>query len=169
MRRVAVFLVSFLFWCLLAWPYGEISKGWDGQSLLVGVGAALATALVFGGTFAEHPGRLADPVRWFWLICYIPVFVYACIKANLQVVYLVLHPAMPIKPGIVKVHTKLRSQTGITALANSITLTPGTLTVDANENGELYIHWIYVEAEGEKEATEAIVSNFERFLGRMIE
>ena len=169
MRRITVFVVSFITWCLLAWPYDGRLGTWDGQSLLVGLGVSLVVALVFGQTLAERPWLLLDPVRWFWLLCYIPVFAYYCVKANLHVVYLVLHPALPINPGIVKVHTTLRSGTGITALANSITLTPGTLTIDANEDGDLYIHWISVETTDEEEASKAIVSRFEGFLKRIVE
>ena len=108
------------------------------------------------------------PPRWFWFILYVPVFLYYCIKANLQVVYLVLHPAMPIRPGIVKVRTGLATDSGIAALANSITLTPGTLTVDARA-GELFVHWIYVETKDEEEATRRIPMHFERFLARIFE
>lgn len=169
MRRAAVFIVSFITWCLLAWPYDAALGGWDGQCLIVGVGASLLVALVLGESLAKRPRLLLSPVRWFWLLCYIPVFAYYCIKANLQVIYLVLHPSMPIKPGIVKVHTKLRSETGIAALANSITLTPGTLTVDAGEDGDLYVHWLSVTTTDEDEATEEIVSRFERFLRRIVE
>ena len=138
MQRIAVFIVAFLLWCGLVWPYGE--AGWDGQSLLLGLGVALLVAILFAGAITKAPGQFFNPVRIFWLIVYLPVFLYYCIKANLQVVYLVLHPDMPIKPGIVKVKTKLATESGVTALANSITLTPGTLTVDVVNGNELYIH-----------------------------
>lgn len=167
MRRLEVFVVAFLFWCLLAWPYST-SYGWDWQSIAVGLGASALTALVFGNVMAVRPSMLLDPVRWFWFIIYVPVFLYYCVKANLQVVYLVLHPKMPIRPGIVKVHTGLKSEVGVTALANSITLTPGTLTVDAG-GGDIYVHWISVEAPDEEGATNAISARFERFLKRIIE
>jgi len=168
-RRIEVFVVSFITWCLLVWPYGEVSGGLDGQSIIAGLIASLIVALVFGDGLAEEPAKLLNPVRWFWLLCYIPVFVYECVKANLHVAYLVLHPEMPIRPGIVKVRTNLRSKTGITALANSITLTPGTMTVDARENGEMYIHLIDVRVTGEEEATKQIVEPFEVFLKHIIE
>ena len=74
---------------------------------------------------------------------------------------------MPIKPGIVKVKTKLKSDSGVTALANSITLTPGTLTVDVANENELYVHWLVVESADEAEATKTIVSRFEFFLEKI--
>jgi len=169
MRRTVVFVASFVVWCLLVWPYGGAAGGWDVQSLVVGLGAALLVALIFPEALTESPAHLLDPRRWFWLLCYIPVFAYYCIKANLQMVYLVLHPRMPIRPGIVRVHTKLRSPAAIAALANSITLTPGTLSVDATEDGILYVHWVYVETEDEEEATKAIVERFEWFIERIFE
>lgn len=168
MRRAAIFLVSFITWCLLAWPY-DAARGWDGQVLLVGLAASALVALVFGTALTDRPGMLVDPRRWFWALCYIPVFAWYCLKANLQVAYLVLHPAMPIRPGIVKVRTGLKSRAAISALANSITLTPGTLTVDASDEGDLYVHWIDVKTAEESGATEEIVRRFEGYIRRIFE
>jgi len=75
----------------------------------------------------------------------------------------VIQPAIPINPGIVSVKTELKSSIGKTVLANSITLTPGTLSVDISED-TLYIHWIDVKKKEEDGATEAIVKGFEKYL-----
>jgi multicomponent Na+:H+ antiporter subunit E len=80
------------------------------------------------------------------------------------VAYRVLHPKLPIEPGIVKVKTSLSTLTGRVALANSITLTPGTLTVDLTDDGYLYVHWINVRAVDVEEATRKIVKRFEPIL-----
>ena len=53
---------------------------------------------------------------------------------------------MPIRPGIVKIKTTLRSEFAKTLLANSITMTPGTITVDIIGD-EMYIHWIFIRSE----------------------
>ena len=90
-------------------------------------------------------------------------------KANLDVVYRALHPQMPIHPGIVKIKTNLKSDSAITALANSITLTPGTLTVDVTEDGYLYIHWINVKSTDVEEASKLIAGKFEFFIERIFE
>ena len=107
-------------------------------------------------------------MRIIWFLWYLPIFLWECIKANMDVAYRVLHPKMPIKPGIVKVKTKLKTDIAKTFLANSITMTPGTLSVDIK--GEfLYIHWIYVRDEGMEKATEIIVDKFEKHLKRIFE
>jgi len=86
------------------------------------------------------------------------------------VAYRVCHPDLPINPGIVKVKTTLKSDTGLTFLANSITLTPGTMSVDIDqENGFLYIHWIDVKDKDIEKATEIIVKTFEDVLRRIFE
>jgi multicomponent Na+:H+ antiporter subunit E len=97
------------------------------------------------------------------------VLFYYMLIANLDVVYRVIHPKMPIKPGIVKVKTRLQSESGRTALANSITLTPGTLTVDITDDGFLYIHWINTQATGIEEASKRIVSRFETLLEKIFD
>jgi len=164
-----LFVVAFVIWCALVWPYNPESEGLDGQSMLVGAVAAVLTAGLFGNFFVKTPVKFLQLGRYLWLLCYMPVLAYYCIRANLQVVYLVLHPDIPIEPGIVKVKTKLRSESGIAALANSITLTPGTLSVDVADDGTLFVHWLLVEAEDEEEATRRIVSRFEPFLKRIFE
>ena len=85
------------------------------------------------------------------------------VKANLDVAYRVIHPRMPIKPGIVVIKTNLKQDIAKLILANSITLTPGTLTLDIKED-KLLIHWIDVKAEDKDEATKIVGERFEKYL-----
>lgn len=162
--RMMMFPVALAAWLLLNWPP-------DLPLLLIGIAVSLATALVMGSLFVTRPHMLAHPGRILtFLFVYLPVFLWELVKANLDVAYRVLHPMLPIEPGIVKIRTSLRSDTGITFLANSITLTPGTLTVDVDrENGFLYIHWIKVRSRDVEGATAAIGGKFERILRRIFE
>ena len=169
MRRLATFVIAFVTWCLLSWPYDAAAGRWDLQSLAVGVVAAALVALVVGAVLTSEPARLLNPIRWLWLLAFLPVFAYYCLKANVQVAYLVLHPKMPIHPGIVRVQTRLRTEAGICALANAITLTPGTLTVDAEPDGTLYVHWIDVKSADDAAASAEIAGRFETFLARVFE
>ena len=107
--------------------------------------------------------------RLFWFILYIPILFYYMLIANLDVLYRVIHPKMPINPGIVRVQTKLKSDTARTALANSITLTPGTLTVDITSKGVLYIHCINIAKKNREEFTKKIVTRFENILHKAYE
>ena len=70
---------------------------------------------------------------------------------------------MPIKPGIVVIKTGLKSDIAKLFLANSITLTPGTFTLDILGNN-LLIHWIYVRTESIEGATKIIGERFEKYL-----
>jgi multicomponent Na+:H+ antiporter subunit E len=118
---------------------------------------------VFGNLFVDDPLKVFHINRWFWFIMYIPVFFWEMTKANFDVAYRVLHPKRPINPGIVKIKTKLKSDMAKTFLANSITLTPGTFTVDLK--GEfLYIHWINVKSTDIEDASKIIAGRFEKFL-----
>ena len=81
-----------------------------------------------------------------------------------------LHPRLPINPGIVKIKTSLKSDTALTFLANSITLTPGTMSVDIDtERGVLYVHWINVRAEDIESATKLIAERFEKILRKIFD
>lgn len=103
------------------------------------------------------------PKSFLYSLIYVFVFIKELIVSNLDVARRVVNPKLPIKPGIVKVKTKLNSKIAKTILANSITLTPGTLTVDIKDE-YLYIHWIEITEDDLEGATKAIVEKFEKYL-----
>ncbi len=163
-RKIILFFLAILLWCALNWVP-------DIQHVIVGIFVAYLVAVLTGDLFISRPHILGHPQRYFYfLFVYLPVFLWECFKANIDVAYRVLHPALPIRPGIVKVKTKLRADTALTFLANSITLTPGTMSVDIDKDkGFLYIHWINVKETDVDKATEAIVRRFEKILEKIFE
>jgi multicomponent Na+:H+ antiporter subunit E len=167
MRRLVYFILAFIVWVFLTWPFAEGRI--DIQVVIAGLIASLIVAILFHEILPQEHIVFISPIRIFWTAVYIPVFFYYVIKANLDVVYRALHPKMPISPGIVKIKTNLKTESGITALANSITLTPGTLTVDLTDDGFLYVHWINVKSDDVEEATEFIARRFEWFLQKIFE
>ena len=167
MRRLIYFILSFIIWILLTWPYVEGQIDW--QVVIAGLISSVLVAILFHEILPKEHHVFISPVRIFWFLVYIPVFFYYVILANFDVVYRALHPAMPIKPGIVKIKTNLKTDSGITALANSITLTPGTLTVDLTDDGYLYIHWINVKSDDIEQATTHIAQRFEWFIQKIFE
>ncbi len=167
MRRLIYFVLAFIIWVLMAWPFvdGKI----DLQVVVAGLVVAFIVAILFHEILPKEHQVFISPVRVFWALVYVPVFFYYVIIANFDVVYRALHPKMPIKPGIVKIKTNLKTESGITALANSITLTPGTLTVDLTDDGYLYVHWINVKSDDVEQATEFIAKRFEWFIKKIFE
>jgi len=159
--QVLVFAVAFLTWLLLTWKV----EVW---SILVGLFTSLVATWFFGELISVDLERVLQPARYFWFLAYLPVFLWEMIKANLDVAYRVLHPKLPINPGIVKIKTRLKSEVSKTFLANSITLTPGTMTVDI-KGDEMYIHWIWVREKEVEKATKAIAEKFEKFMMRIFE
>ena len=158
--RITVFILSFLVWIAL-------TSIRDTQEVIAGLIVSVLVALI-AGQFLITTEKQKHPIhRVFSAILYFFKFLWEMIKANFHVAYLVLHPNVPIKPGIVKIKTKLTKDTAITVLTNSITLTPGTLTVDVNpKKNEIYVHWIDVKSQDVKEATDMIGGKFE---GRLTE
>jgi multicomponent Na+:H+ antiporter subunit E len=155
-------------WNLLAWPFDEAGK-FLARDVVTGAVVALVVALIMREITTQQYRRWISPSRIFWFFAYLCVVLYYIIRANFDVAYRVLHPAMPIRPGVVKVRTKLRTATAITMLANSITLTPGTHVVDATEDGVLYVHWINVKTTDGDEASRMIVGRFEWLLEKIFE
>lgn len=161
MRRIVLFIFSLGFWLLLTFSLSI-------QNIIVGAGASLLTVWFFGNFFPDKPLKLLQPQRYFWLILYLFIFIWECLKANFDVAYRVLHPAMPIKPGIVKVKLSLKTDLARTILASSITMTPGTITVDMKDD-LLYVHWIYVSSADPEVYSKKVAGRFEKYIKKIFE
>ncbi|MCF7858367.1 MAG: Na+/H+ antiporter subunit E [Candidatus Cloacimonetes bacterium] len=159
MRSIKSALISivilFSIWIFLA--------GTSTQEMIFGGLSVLLLTLIFHKKLTILGDIRLNPKSITYFILYVFVFLWELIKSNLDVAARVISPKLRIKPGIVKVKTKLKSPLGRAFLANSITLTPGTLTVEMKDN-YFYIHWIDVTNEDVEGATEAIVSKFEKYL-----
>ena len=169
MRKFTLFLFCILIWLALIWPFGDSIADWDWPALVIGIVMSLVVSVMFGEIFVRSPYKFFDVRRYLWALIYIPVLGYYILLSNLDMAYRVLHPKLPIAPGIVRVRTRLRSRSGITALCNSITLTPGTMVVDVEGDGTLYIHWIAVSNPEELSRAQKLVDRFEKIIARIFE
>lgn len=112
--------------------------------------------------------KLSPKLPWF-VLRYLLNFCWALILANVDMARRVLSPSLPINPAMVRVRTGLRSPFGQFLLANSITLTPGTLSIDIIGD-ELIVHWIDVgPGQDVDAATAAIAARFERDIKEFVE
>jgi multicomponent Na+:H+ antiporter subunit E len=121
---------------------------WSPSELIAGLVLSALVGLLAVPILWERGGfRMLQPHRWLLFAFYlIGPFFWAMAKANLDVAYRVI--TGKIRPGIVRFNPALQTDLGRTLLANSITLTPGTLTVDVDdETGDFYVHWINVKDE----------------------
>ncbi len=166
-KGVITFFVLLVYWVVLTGTF-------DVSFLVTGVILCVFLSLITYDFFTRDiKGRENVFSRMLMFVfLYIPelafIFLFRIIEANVNVARHVIK--MDINPGIVKIHTNLRSHTAITALANIITLTPGTLTMDVKETLEgntLYIHWIDVETFSSEEAGEIIKGGVDEWLQRI--
>ena len=148
-------------WMLLFWSLAP-------AVIVAGVLIALIIATVLRGVYPGASPKVLDPRRWGFALIYLPYFLYYCLKANIDVALRVIHPDVPIRPGIIKVRTTLTSEMAKTFLANSITLTPGTLTIDI-DGQDFYVHWININTEDTARRTAEICGRFEPLLRRIFE
>ncbi|KUK13548.1 MAG: Na+/H+ antiporter subunit E [Synergistetes bacterium] len=142
---VVVTILSYLFYLILTMSSGDLGL-WSSSELVVGIPVALVAGLAGGRVFGEYvPASLLNPIKWVLFLYYVFVpFFIAMAKANIDVAMRVL--TGKINPGIVRIKTGLKKSMSLTFLANSITLTPGTLSVDVDEeSNDLYVHWIDVK------------------------
>lgn len=153
---VLLFATLLFFWVLLN---GSLAN----DVVAVGVVASALIAIFFRGHFGWFSELRLTPKALITTVAYVFFYLKELVKSNINVALIVLSPGLPVNPGIVTVRTRLKSAMGRMLLANSITLTPGTLTVDLD--GEfLHIHWVTVDSPDIEAATEAIVAGFERYL-----
>ena len=135
MRYIYTFLIMFGFWILLSGKFDlfHLTLG----VLSSGLVSFLSADLLM---FKEGKNRLATGVRF---LMYLPWLLYQIVLSTLHVTFLALHPKMKdqIDPTIVTFKTKLKTNIAKVALANSITLTPGTITVRI-EDQVFYVHAI---------------------------
>lgn len=113
--------------------------------------------------FIDLPFRYLNPLRWIFALVYLPYFIVEVVKANLRIAFIVLNPKLPISPELKTGKTKLKSPHSKILLSSSITLTPGTLTVDVNED-EFQIHCVSTD-----KSAEEIMRPFEKFIKRITE
>jgi multicomponent Na+:H+ antiporter subunit E len=157
MERILARLLTAAVLVLIYMLWSGIPRGADAVPVAA---AAAAVALLFA-----RPSRFPriTPRRLAWSVAYIFYLFAAVVRANLDVAGRIVRRRIPLRPGVVAVRTRLRTRMGRLILANSITLTPGTLSVDI-AGDTLFIHWIDVSATDVDGATRAIVSGFERYL-----
>jgi multicomponent Na+:H+ antiporter subunit E len=129
-------VLGILFWLVLAWLL------WSGhlEPLILGYGVA-SCALVL---WLALRMRLIDPESaprhlLGGMLLYVPWLLYEIAKANLHVARVILTPSLPIQPRLMRVRATQRSELGNVIFANSITLTPGTVSLDVRA-GSILVH-----------------------------
>ncbi len=166
-RVIFTWVTLMVFWIV-------ISTNATPENLSLGAAVTLLIALFMRDLLTKdmrRSGHVVEKILYFSLIYlpqYLVIMAFRLLESNLKVAKNVIF--MDINPGIVKIKTDLHSDTGITILANSITLTPGTLTLDVKKKlGEtyLYVHWIDLETLNREKAGEKIKGDIEEWLKKV--
>ena len=132
-KILVTFCATFLFWLLL-------SGFFDAFHLIIGGICSAIVALISHDLLVRGKGEKMV-LKSFRLLLYIPWELWQIVLANFDVAYRVLHPKMPIDPLVIEFETSLRGDFALATLANSITLTPGTITIFVEpEKGRFWVH-----------------------------
>lgn len=135
MKKIGISALGlFLLWLLLSGHYTVVVTS-------LGVASCLLVAVLANRLGALEPdGRsLAYLYR---LLLYLPWLTKEVVVSNIEVARLIWHPRLPIRPQVIRTPSSQRTPLGLATFANSITLTPGTLTLDADEPGVIVVHSI---------------------------
>ena len=161
--KIVLFIFCMLIWIGINWPV-------DGYWLFTGGIASMIVAMTIGSIFVHRPHIVVHAKRYLWISYYIIVLLIEVIRANIDIVFRLSLINLPLNPGIVKIKTKIKSEIGLALLANSITFSRGTATVDIDaDKGYIYVHCLDVESQNIKAATELIAGKFERILKKIFE
>ncbi|HUW06062.1 MAG TPA: Na+/H+ antiporter subunit E [Williamwhitmania sp.] len=153
---VVLFAILLIIW-------GLLNNTFDPIVWITGAALALVIAAFSAPQLKVFSDIRLTPAAFLYTIIYLVVFAKDLLLSNLDVARRVISPKMPINPGIVEAKTTLKSPMARMILANSITLTPGTFTVEMREE-MLYIHCLDVTTTNTEEATIALVRKFEKYL-----
>lgn len=139
--------------------------------LITGALVALIVSLITARLLITKDEKALNPIRLCWLIIYFFVyFLYYEVKAHTDVIKRILHPKMPINPGIVRVPYSVESDYSIVTISNSITNTPGTVVVDLDTKKKvMYVHWINVKDVKPEVTWRSISKGFEFFARKIFE
>ncbi len=137
------------------------NDAWLLQRYQVGPGATQAKAQVRLRE-AHIPRRLAA------IVGFLPVLAYEVITSGFYIALLALRPRMDLHPGIVRIKGRLPNVAAVTVIATTITLSPGTLTIDYDPHGDdLYVHWITVTTHDPDEVDKIVAGRMRRWLWRI--
>lgn len=166
-RIAFVFIAFYSFWLLLS---GNLAPA----NLILGFLVCSFTLYFFRGFLLQEPEDRSSVFsyirRTIIFFLFLPVFFYQAYKSSLIVLKLVFQKDLDLHQGIVKIRTDVESLSGRTMLANLITLTPGTISVDINENtGELYIHCINIDLDEDINHKKEIIGAFEPWVLRIFD
>ncbi len=165
--RVKAFLITvallFIVYLILA---GSVSP----TDVLFGAMSAVIVAALVWGMLVKDPGKLSV-VRVAYLVKYLLRYFFVHeVRAHLDVARRALSPSLPINPGFVEVPYDLRSEYAVLTVANSVTNTPGTVTVAVDEfRRRMYIHWIDVKDVDPEVCREMITEEFEEYARKIFD
>ena len=157
-RFIATAAACFVIYLLISLP---LSPG----ELPAGIGIAVLISILMS-RYLPINGKLFNPLRILRAVIYLPVFIWKMVAANLQIAAVVIRPRLAVSPSIVKGKTGLATKGGKLILTSSITLTPGTLTVDVNED-DVFVH--VVKKEKAEDPEKDILKPFEKHIGGITE
>jgi len=145
MKFLVTTVVAYVGYLILTIGSGTVLL-WSSAELIIGAVLAVVVGALLRNRFIGKDLRMLNPRRWFTFLAYLFPFFLAMAKANVDVAYRVVTGR--INPAIVKINPRLKNDMSLAILANSITLTPGTLSVDVDQKtNELYVHWINIDPE----------------------
>lgn len=156
MKYITTFVTLLLIYLLLA--------GFAVEEVILGSGVSAVLTFILI-RYIDFNVDVSFPIKLVkFVFIYIPVFIWKLLLANFDMARRVLSPKIPLNPGIVKVKTDIKSDLGKLTLANSITLTPGTLSIDV-EDEYIYVHSVDVKSKKEVEISKDVSGPFEKILG----
>lgn len=138
--NLILFFMLFLFWLILS-PQINL------ESLIVGIAASLLITFFSKDITFENreiPHNTFDNMMKYFK--FVGILLVEIVKSNINVAMIVLNPKLPVSPSFVRVQSNLKNDLLRVVYGNAVTLTPGTLTVEIEENGEFIVHALTKEA-----------------------
>ncbi|MEM2297448.1 MAG: Na+/H+ antiporter subunit E, partial [Ignisphaera sp.] len=136
LNKVAVALISMVFYIVFAGTLTELT-------IATGLVVSIIAAVAFEGMVIRRTFTLRDVTRMAYAVKYLIRFIVAEIIEHIEVAKIIISRRISVNPAVVEVPLDLKSDYAVTAVALTITNTPGTIAVDFDRaRGVLYVHWL---------------------------
>lgn len=151
-----IFILCFAAWTALTW---QPMRG----DIILGVASSAVVAVLSSRVFVVNPKKSFSPKSVLWFGLFVFMFLYRFAAGALDAALRVIDPRSPKDGGIVKIRTRLKNDAMLPVLANAISLSPGTLSIDM-AGPDIFVHWLGVRLKDQRKASDIILGKLEAAL-----
>ncbi|MEM1645539.1 MAG: Na+/H+ antiporter subunit E [Ignisphaera sp.] len=162
-NKIVIMLTSMIFYIVFAGSVTELT-------IATGLVISSIVAAIFDGIVIQRIFLPKDIIRIVYAAEYLLRFIVAEIVEHIKVAKIIMSKRINVNPAVVEIPLELKSEYAISAIALTITNTPGTIAIDFDRNRcILYVHWLIAKSKSIAEIKEEVVGRFEELAKKIFD